>query len=471
MFVKRVTPMSIHCRWAIAVLACVTALLAHAGEPQPGIAGVAGRKATVNFTDLSRQEARAPLAPRTPKVIHSPMPGPREPVDRVSPSRDSTVAAPAEAGPAPLSPAPASSFQALPDDNTAVPPDTHGAVGPNHLMTVLNTQVRIQTRTGVVLSTVSLDFFWASVGSPIAFDPRIRYDPYGGRWIFVAAANGNSTNSAILIGVSQTSDPTGTWNLFSVDADGTNAMWADFPSVGFNKDWIVVSMNMFTVGASSSSVQSNIWVFTKASLYNHIPPSAPFRLFTDTRSSTLVPAATYDATATLATLYLVDVFNSSTGTLRIGTITGTVGAETYTAGASFPTATSANAWAVTGPDAPQLGLAQPIETGDRRMQSCSYRNASLWCVHHIFLPAANPIRTAVQWWQLTTAGAIQQRGRIDDASGATFYAYPSIAVNANNDVLIGYSRFSASQYASANYSFRQSCNAANTLQSDAVLKE
>jgi len=39
-----------------------------------------------------------------------------------------------------------------------------------------------------------------------------------------------------------------------------------------------------------------------------------------------------------------------------------------------------------------------------------------------------------------------------DASGATFYAYPSIAVERDSDVLIGYSRFSASQYASANYS-------------------
>src|SRR6266581_7836383 len=207
---KQLVTVPVSCRWAIAVLACVTALLAHAGEPQQGIAGVAGRKATVNFTDLSRQEARAPLAPRTPKVIHSPMPGPREPADRVSPSRDSTVAASAETGPAPLSPAPASSFQALTDNNTVVPPDTHGAVGPNHLMTVLNTQVRIQDRNGNVLSTVSTDFFWASLGSPSAFDPRILYDPYGGRWIFVAAANGNSTNSAILIGVSQTSDPTGT---------------------------------------------------------------------------------------------------------------------------------------------------------------------------------------------------------------------------------------------------------------------
>src|SRR5882672_2535186 len=243
--------MPIFYRWVIAVLACVAALPAHAGEPQAGIAGVADRKATVNFTDLARQEARAPLAPRTPKVVHSPMPGPKEPADGASPSRgEPGAAAPAEAGPAPLSPAPASSFLALPDDNTALPPDTHGTVGPNHLMTVLNTQVRIQDRTGAILgSTVPMDSFWASLGSPNAFDPRILYDPYGGRWIFVAGANSNSTASAVLIGVSQTSDPTGLWNLFSVDVSGT-ANWADFPSVGFNKDWIVVNINMFTVGAT-----------------------------------------------------------------------------------------------------------------------------------------------------------------------------------------------------------------------------
>jgi uncharacterized repeat protein (TIGR01451 family) len=460
--------MPIFYRWVIAVLTCVAALPTHAGEPQAGIAGVADRKATVNFTDLARQEARAPLAPRTPKFVHSPMPVPKEPADRVSPARDgSRAAAPAEAGPAPLSPAPANSFQALADDTTAIPPDTHGAVGPNHLMTVLNTQIRIQDRTGVALSTASMDGFWASLGNPRAFDPKILYDPYGGRWVFAASANGNTTSSAVLIGVSQTSDPTGMWNLFSVDADATNATWADFTSVGFNKDWIVVNMNMFTVNAGAFR-QSNIWVFTKASLYNNITPSAPFKLFTETNTSTLVPVMTYDAT--LATLYLVDVWNSPNGTLRISTITGALGAEIYTAGTSFPTVTSANGWAVTGPDAPQLGSAQLIESGDRRMQSCSYRNAFLWCVHHIFLPAASPTRTAVQWWQLTTAGAIQQRGRIDDSSGATFYLYPSIAVNANSDVLIGYSRSSASQYASANYSFRLSCNAANTLQSDALLK-
>src|SRR5260221_12825464 len=118
--------MPIFYRWMIAVLTCVSALPAHAGDPQRGIAGVADRKATVNFTDLSRQEARVPLEAGTPKVIHSPMPGPREPADRVSPSRDSRVAAPAGARPPSLSPSPVRSLQALPVNNPAVPTSTHG---------------------------------------------------------------------------------------------------------------------------------------------------------------------------------------------------------------------------------------------------------------------------------------------------------------------------------------------------------
>lgn len=460
--------MSIPFRYALAVLILACALPAQADPSQAGVPGIAARQATVNFTELAAQQARAPAAPRAPRAIHRPMPGPKEPAEAAPLSSvQSAVTAPADSTPAPLSPATASSFLALPDNNTAIPPDTNGAVGPNYLMTALNSQVLIQNKTGTALSTVSLDSFWASLGSPSPFDPRILYDPYGGRWIFVAAANGDSATSAVLIGVSQTSDPTGNWNLFSVDADAGNASWADFPSVGFNKDWIVVTANMFPVGGALSS-GSNIWAFTKSSLYDNAAPSAPFRLFTDANGFTQAPAATYDAA--LATLYLVKVWNGSTGTLRIATITGTVGAESYTAGTPFSTGTS---WASTGPDAPQLGStlsAQLIDSGDSRMQRCNYRNGSLWCVHHIFLPAVGATRGSVQWWQLTTAGTVQQRGRIDDPSGATFFLYPSIAVNAANDVLVGYSRFSTSQSPSANYSFRSSCDAANTLQSDTVLK-
>src|SRR5262249_39091505 len=60
----------------------------------------------------------------------------------------------------PPSPPPSASFQALPDDNTRFNPDTAGAVGPNHVMTTLASQVRIHDRSGNVLSTVSLSTFW-----------------------------------------------------------------------------------------------------------------------------------------------------------------------------------------------------------------------------------------------------------------------------------------------------------------------
>src|SRR2546422_11515358 len=41
-----------------------------------------------------------------------------------------------------------SSFQAAADPGPEINPDTHGAVGPNHVMAMLNKVVRIQNRTG-----------------------------------------------------------------------------------------------------------------------------------------------------------------------------------------------------------------------------------------------------------------------------------------------------------------------------------
>ena len=89
-----------------------------------------------------------------------------------------------------------------------------GAAGPNHLMTMLNTQVRIQNKTGTNLGTVTLDTWWTNgtglSGDP--FDPRIIYDSLTGRWMAVVDADARDlTNSATWFAVSDTSDPTGNW--------------------------------------------------------------------------------------------------------------------------------------------------------------------------------------------------------------------------------------------------------------------
>lgn len=80
-------------------------------------------------------------------------------------------------------------------------------------------------------------------------------------------------------------------------------------------------------------------------------------------------------------------------------------------------------------------------------------------------------RASVQWWQLSSAGGVLQNGRIDDPTGANFYAFPSIAVNKRGDALLGFSCFAATRFASACYAFRKATDAPGTFQDVATLKE
>jgi hypothetical protein len=357
------------------------------------------------------------------------------------------------------------------DNGAVTPPDTQGAVGPNHLMVVLNSNVTIETRTGTVLSSVPIASFWSSLGGiNEAFDPRVLFDRYANRWIVSSAANAVSASAYILVGVSQTSDPTAGWNLYKVKVDANGASWADYPTLGFNGDWIVVQTNVFTV-SQGAFVASNIYAFNKADLYaGGVGQYAAFR---DPTGFTDYPAVTHDNTIPIE--YLVRNWNGPGGTLRISTISGSVGSEVLRTGVAFPKAT--RAWQDSAAEnfAPQLGSSALIDTDDDRIENCVYRNGSLWAAQTVYFPATGTAtRSAAQWWQINTAsgslGVVQQLGARDDPSGQFDYAYPTLDVNANDDMMIGYSRFGASQYASANYSFRLHNDPPNTLEADTVFK-
>ena len=55
---------------------------------------------------------------------------------------------------------------------------------------------------------------------------------------------------------------------------------------------------------------------------------------------------------------------------------------------------------------------------------------------------------------MTPAGVVLDWGRIEEPTGGHAYAYPSIAVNARDDALIGFARFSPVEYASGAYALR-----------------
>jgi hypothetical protein len=450
-----------------------------------GKRGTASGTVVVNVSQLSRKEALAPsIVEEESEEIEPPEEIPQSmPVPLGVPSSMEKRAAQSITGAAAIGPSPSTSASFLAsDDSGRIPPDTHGAVGPNHLMVVHNGRVRIQNRTGSVISSVALTTFWSSLTSAPTdiFDPKVLYDPYGNRWMITSAAQRTSAGSSILIGVSQTSDPTGNWNLYRVDADSADVLWADFPSIGFNKNWIVVHANMFPIVDGTGSFISHLYVFNKANLY-----AGGQGLYTLIKAPNLggsiVPAITYDST--ISTLYLLQNWNGSSngsGYLGLYSITGAVGSEVLNvANTTSPTLIGTpNPWAagaptVSGTDdfAPQLATTLKVQNNDSRIQNVIYRNGSLWCVHTLFLPAgSSPTRTAIQWWEISPTGTVRQRGRIDDATGNTFYAFPSIAVNSVNDVLIGYSRYSASQFVTANYSFRAGTDPLGSLRDDTVLK-
>jgi uncharacterized repeat protein (TIGR01451 family) len=371
---------------------------------------------------------------------------------------------------------PAITFQAQDDGGTQDPPFPGGAAGPNHVVSMLDNSIRIQKRDGTVVSTIILQDFWAALGPYVdprgAFDPKVLYDPFSGRWITTAVADHNQPTSSTLIGVSQTSDPTGNWNLYRIAADTNGEFWVNYPTFGFNTNWIAVSVTAFTIG--NGPVQSQLYVFDKADLY--AGGAGHYTEFTSEDESTFgvveQPAATYDNTQT--NLYLLAAINGDSGgngEIQLLYVDGAVGSEVLHVGPQISVADPWDDHAPTFDFAPQLGSTNLIGLDDSRLSETVYRNGAIWVAHSIFLPAGgSATRSAIQWWQIGTDGTILQRGRIDDPTGNLFYGYPSIAVNQSNDVLIGYARFSASNFPSAYFSFRAGTDPTNTLQSEILLK-
>ena len=451
-----------------------------------------GPSAVVNFEELAKQQALNPQvsdpAPRAiapPKTIVE--------VDGGEGEAQAPNLAAAVDIPSPLipSPAPVTNFAGLNDipfapPGTAfftIPPDTTGAVSPdsvNRVFTTLNNNYRITDKAGVQIGgDVSMTNFWAPAGAVSPFDPRVQYDPYNDRWILAAVSDAGTANTSILVGISAGNDPAGPFTLFKVPArilgDPANLNFADFPMLGFNKNWVVISINMF----------SNVFSNGRSLVIDY--PTLRTGTLTATYFTGVVagnagfcmhPATTYSNTEN--TEFLVAHQASAGATYRLHTITGTPAAPVFTIGALL--VRPGGGWVQPGgnqlPQAMGTCATAPMrmESGDAFVRSnVVFRNNSIWYPQTIGLPAGAMTHTAVQWTQLNTAGAVLQGGRVDDptataTNGGKWYAYSSIGVNANNDVLLGFSEFESDGFADAGYTYRDHTDAAGTMRDPVIYK-
>ncbi len=388
--------------------------------------------------------------------------GPAAPLDyRTAPTRNPSLAR---------------NFRALADNNYAIPPDTMGAAGPNHLVTMLNTQVRIQSKDGTTASTVSLDAFWTT-GTQLngwPYDPKILYDAGTGRWYATVDADPDLSTSAVWFAISDNNDPTGTWRFFNFRSDDSGATWSDYPGFGYNNKWIAITQNMFQTGGSDW-YGTKMWVLDKASLlaggtlsYTVLPTAfdAHGTLGNQgaVQSFTLKPCVTADPNQD--TLYLVDNTGFYDPTsffqlLRISKLTGTGTSPTWSivSGSAYPDTGLFKVdhdFMYTWLEVEQAG-GPTIDGGDPRVMNAEFRNGRIWLAHGGGYPANTSWdRVAAFWYQLdpnAMPNPIVQSGVLEGGPHVHYY-YPAINVNKYNDAVVGFTRSSQNMFASAMFTGR-----------------
>jgi hypothetical protein len=115
------------------------------------------------------------------------------------------------------------------------------------IVSVINSNIYMHDEFGATLmGNVSLDAWSAPLGlTGDKFDPRALYDPIHDRFI-IACLNGFlSSTSYIIVGFSQTNDPTGAWNLYALPGDpNLDTLWTDYPIMALTEHELFLTGNL-----------------------------------------------------------------------------------------------------------------------------------------------------------------------------------------------------------------------------------
>jgi hypothetical protein len=141
------------------------------------------------------------------------------------------------------------------DQGSGSPPDVNGDVGKDFYVEIVNsTFFRVFNKMGLPVSNpISANSIWSQVGQSSEGDPIILYDQLADRWILTEFAPINARR--VLIAVSTTSDPRGSWTAYSFQTP----RFPDFPKYGIWSDYILLTTN-------ESGSSAPIYAFNHADL-------------------------------------------------------------------------------------------------------------------------------------------------------------------------------------------------------------
>lgn len=105
-------------------------------------------------------------------------------------------------------------------------------------------------------SLIFLKTLRAFVSTPqtAVFDPHVIFDPTAKRFIVVMLAGRTYQESQVYLAFSQTSDPSGNWNVYALSGNPANDQtWSDFPSIAITPMEVLLTTNSFFNGSVNNN--------------------------------------------------------------------------------------------------------------------------------------------------------------------------------------------------------------------------
>ena len=355
----------------------------------------------------------------------------------------------------------------------SIPPDTMGAIGPDHFLQILNTSAAVFDRTGRRLSHVTLDSFFRVVEGGVthprngAFDPRVLYDRRSGRWFASAVERGEPSGEAnhLVLAVSATSDPTGAWFHYLVRSGlptDTRTYFSDFDALGTDDNGVYLGVNIFP---STGSDFARVAALEKAHLLAGAATAQFFFSAIPDLYSTPIPALNFDPVAPESPAWFVTSWphtldSTDSANLSCFTLTwrGSAGARIPSLGSTHTVFTPSFAFPL---DAPVQGTKVNLDVGDFRLHTALVRNHRLWTCRTVGVNSVGGSRaadrSAAEWLELDLASGtaqLRQSGRVFDnaATAPRFYLTPSLAVNGPGHAVLTFSTTRATEFRSARVS-------------------
>jgi len=387
------------------------------------------------------------------------------------------------------------------------PPDQALCVGNGNVLESVNTALAVYGTSGTKLSgpeAINQLFKLAPEvirSNPLVFgdftsDPKCYFDiDNGGHFFFtvlqldVNPSDGNfSGRSHLELAVSQTNDPTGVWNLFSIDVtnDGSNGTPAhpgcpclgDQPLIGADANGFYISTNEFPIFAAGFN-GAQIYALSKAALEAGTLPTAvlfntgtistpdPGGIWFSVQPATTPPGDTF-ATNTEYFLSSLDFSGTLDNRIAFWTLTGTNTLDTTPSLTLTPTVITSEIYGQPpaaqqkdGPRSlgqvtiPQLGgkteKLELLDGGDDRMENAVFAAGKVYGALNTVVKTPNgPARNGIAFFVVNPSNnTIAKQGYVSINEESVLY--PSVGVNGSGQGMLSFTFVGPDFFPSAAY--------------------